>query len=251
MQYVYASMNTVVHALWLGTESLSHLEQLTLHSFAAFGSRVRLWHYDPIRARLPGGVELCDAGEILPRERIFRYPPNMILNFGHNSYAGFSDVFRYKVLYEHGGWWSDMDVTCLKPLDEVREDYWFRFHGVLSMVGNVMKVPARSELMKVCFERASEEVNGRQRDWHHAIRILCYNVERLGLGGHIHHDACNLDRLDFVYPLVHEPQGLDRLPPSWRFIHWMNSVVGQTYHPRSVMGRLMEKFGCPERKLHL
>jgi len=29
----------------------------------------------------------------------------------------YSDLFRYSVLHQMGGWWSDLDVVCLKPFD--------------------------------------------------------------------------------------------------------------------------------------
>jgi len=28
----------------------------------------------------------------------------------------FADLFRYKMLYEHGGWWVDLDLILLRPL---------------------------------------------------------------------------------------------------------------------------------------
>lgn len=163
----------------------------------------------------------------------------MILEFGGESYAGFSDVFRYKVLYEYGGWWTDLDVTYLKPISEITDPYWFRFHGVLSVVGNIMKVPVKSELMKESFEKAFKEHNGQQRDWHHAIRILCFYIELLGLSKYIHYEECNLDRLDRVSPLV---LSTIEYPSNWRFIHWMNSVVSKDYVENSTMDKLYKKY---------
>jgi hypothetical protein len=31
---------------------------------------------------------------------------------GKGTYAGFSDLFRYKMLFDRGGWWVDTDVVC-------------------------------------------------------------------------------------------------------------------------------------------
>src|SRR5574343_376774 len=134
----------IVNGLWLGSNKLSHLELLTLNSFSKY-CEFHLWHYEPISGKIPRKVVLRNGEEILPKERIFRYPEKMMLGFGGNSYVGFSEIFRYKVLYELGGWWSDMDVTLLKPLEEITDDYFFRNHGVLSVVGNIMKAPPKSE----------------------------------------------------------------------------------------------------------
>lgn len=243
------SQKIIVNGLWLGKNGLKQMEILTIKSFAAQGAEFHLWHYGDVQGKMPEGVILRDGNEILPKEKIFRYPSNMLLGFGGNSFVGFSEIFRYKVLYEIGGWWSDMDVVCLKPLDLIKDDYWFRFHGVLSVVGNIMKCPPKSELMKRCFERAVIEVNEKQRDWHHAIRILCYNIEFLGLDKYIHYDECNLDRLDHVRHLIEEKAQNWMIPQKWQFIHWMNSVITKEYAVGSVMDELYKAHGIQTRHI--
>lgn len=234
----------LVNALWLGKDYLSPLEILTVNSFVRHGAEFHLWTYEPIR-NVPAQAVVRDGNEILPQERIFRYPENMLLGLGAGSFVGFSELFRYKVLYEIGGWWSDMDVTCLKPLSLIETDYFFRFHGVLSVVGNIMKCPPKSELMRLCFDRAEKEVNEHQTDWHHAIRILCYYIEFLGLSQYIRSNACNLDRFDSSFmKLMQEPQELSTLPSEWYFLHWMNSLNARQYVTGSIMDRLLREYHC-------
>jgi hypothetical protein len=233
---------TVVNGLWLGNSKLTPLEMLTLNSFSRHGAEFHLWCYEKINTPLPPQIVIRNGNEILPKERIFKYPQKMMLNFGAGSYVGFSEIFRYKVLYDIGGWWSDMDVTCLKPIEDIEDPYFFRNHGVLSVVGNIMKVPPKSELMRLCYERASVEVNSQQDDWHHAIRILCYYIEYLGLSHYIHKDACNLDRLDSIWPYINEEMELDQIPRTWRFIHWMNSVIPKMYKKNSIFEKLLEEY---------
>lgn len=241
-------MFEVVNGLWLGRD-LGVMEELTLRSFTHFSHEFHLWHYTPLQGiKIPKGVVLRDGNEILPESRIFKYPQNMMLGFGGGSYVGFSEIFRYKVLYELGGWWSDLDITCLKNLEEVEDDYFFRNHGVLSVVGNIMKVPAKSELMLKCYERAEREVNEHQTDWHHAIRILCFNIEFLGLSRYIHLDACNLDRHDTIWELMKKPNSLKLLPRTWRFVHWTNSCMDADYAWGSVFEQLCYQFGCQQVK---
>lgn len=233
--------DNIVHALWIGRE-LQSLELLTIKSFLDMGAEFNLWTYKQLKTKIPKEVKLRDANEILKESSIFRYPKNTYLGFGGGSFAGFSDVFRYKLLYELGGWWTDMDVTCLKPLNEVTDDYWFRFHGVLSVVANIIKCPPKSKLMKLCFDRATKEMNENQRDWHHGIRILCYYIEFLNLAKYIHYEECNFDRADFVNKLVLETEGFEFLPTSWRFIHWMNTVINKNQVNDSVLDKLYKKY---------
>lgn len=239
----------IVNGMWLGNSVLGPMEELTLKSFADHGAEFHLWNYGNIRSKVPRGVILRDGNEIIPSDKIFKYPAKMLLGFGGGSYVGFSELFRYKVLHDIGGWWSDMDVVCLKPLQEVTDDYWFRFHGVLSVVGNIMKCPPKSDLMKMCYSKAVKEVNDRQTDWHLAIRILCFYIELLGLSEFVHNDQCNLDRLEHVNPLIWSVADNNTVPSKWRFIHWMNSVISKNYATGSVIDHLYKRHLVNERTL--
>ena len=93
-------------------------------------------------AGVPAGTVLCDATKILPASRIFQY-------YEHASYAGFANFFRYKLLLELGGWYSDTDEVCLRPF-EFDTEYVFSAQGIRTprLVNiNVMKVPPGSEIM--------------------------------------------------------------------------------------------------------
>ncbi|HRX36381.1 MAG TPA: hypothetical protein P5337_08280 [Aestuariivirga sp.] len=87
-----------VHMLWVSGE-LSRLARLSLASFRAHGYRVTLWSYDPRHL----GEGARDAAGILPKSRE---------DEGNLPYL--TSLFRYRVLAEHGGIWSDMDVVALK-----------------------------------------------------------------------------------------------------------------------------------------
>ncbi len=98
---------TTVSALWIG-DSLSPLERACIRSFLDKGLGYRLYCYRPV-ANVPAGCELLDAGTVLPESRIIRYTRGP----GKGSVALFSNMFRYKLLYESGGWWVDTDMFCL------------------------------------------------------------------------------------------------------------------------------------------
>ncbi|NLA24773.1 MAG: hypothetical protein GX879_07385 [Bacteroidales bacterium] len=208
--------NKIVHGLWIGTK-LSASELLTIASFQNCGHEFHLWAYDEIETKIPENCILHNAGEIIPRDKVFSYKYSNQFGHGKGSYAGFSDIFRYKLLYEKGGWWTDMDVTCLKPLD-FKEDYVFRTHQQLPLVGNIMKCPPKSELMKLCFEEASEKVTEENTDWHLPIEILCKNVENLDLSKFIK-EISNPDSWNFIRKLLRKNFSP---PPHWYVIHWVN-----------------------------
>ncbi len=257
------NVDNSVNALWIGP--LGELELLTLHSFSQHKADFTLWMYtEPIvvtldgrqkKCVLPPGITLRNADEILPKERVFKYPSKMHYGFCGETYIGFSELFRYKVLYERGGWWSDMDVTCLKPLTEITEPYFFRFHGVLPVVGNIMKVPPKSDLMKSCFETAEQEINEHTDDMFQAIEILCYYIRYYGLRNYISKTKCNMDHFWVMEPYftTYEP-----FPNEWHFVHWMRSALSACWsqnklkiREESTFHQLIEPFLHKSRKLHL
>jgi hypothetical protein len=83
--------------LWVSGE-LSRLARLSLASFRANGYRVVLWSYDAKRL----GEQADDAAEVLP------VAAGDISNMAH-----LTSLFRYRILAERGGIWSDMDVVAL------------------------------------------------------------------------------------------------------------------------------------------
>jgi len=100
-------MNTeTIQSLWVGNR-LSLMEQLSLRSFLAQGHTYHLYVYGDI-VDVPHGILLKDANTILPASRVFK-------NKGLDTYAAFSDFFRYRLLLMNGGWWVDTDMICMKP----------------------------------------------------------------------------------------------------------------------------------------
>jgi len=208
--------NKTVNALWIG-KTLSPTELLTIKSFLDNGHNFRLWSYDAIETKLPDGTDLRDANEIFPRKNVFCYKYSNQFGHGKGSYAGFSDIFRYKLLYLYGGWWTDMDVTCLKPLD-FDDEYVFRTHHDLPLVGNIMKCPKDSPLMKKCFEEAVAKVDANNRDWHLPIQILADNVKNMGLEAYIRHFS-NPDSWNLIRKMLSRNYHKDE---NWYVIHWVN-----------------------------
>ncbi|MCF8257355.1 MAG: hypothetical protein K9J06_07365 [Flavobacteriales bacterium] len=237
----------IFNALWIGNR-LSAVELLTINSHISQGHVFRLWAYEHLETPLPAGVLLADASEIIPKDEVFCYRKKNAFGHGKGSYAGFSDIFRYRLLYERGGWWTDMDITCLRPIFTDRP-YFFRPHHDLPVVGNVMKCPAGSELMKMCYDQAMIEVNAENTDWLRPIRILNDNICELGLEGYISREVSNHDRWDITSRFIWKE---DEIPEQWLFIHWQNeewrtrNVNRADFYHRSALAKLMAKHGLFE-----
>ncbi|MCB9204936.1 MAG: hypothetical protein H6603_08170 [Flavobacteriales bacterium] len=239
--------NRIVNGLWIGPR-LSLLERLTIKSFVDNGHEFRLWCYGKLEEDVPNGSFLMNANDILDESRVFRYRNRNQFGHGKGSVSGFSDIFRYKLLHDLGGWWVDMDVTCLKPLD-FSAPYYFRAHHELPLVGNVMKAPKGCTLMQHCFEQASAGVTENNTDWHKPITILAENVETLKLKEHVQSEHSTTDQWDVLrrYLYTNEP-----LPESWFYVHWMNEEwrtrgldkydfrIGSAYFLRLVQHGLVE-----------
>lgn len=82
------------------------MEKLCLSSFLKNGHAVHLYSYEEI-PDVPKGVISKDAEEIIPKN-MFDY--RTFINNGT-----FADYFRYKLLFDRGGWWVDTDLICIQP----------------------------------------------------------------------------------------------------------------------------------------
>lgn len=213
--------NRIVHGMWFG-ETLSRLELLTLHSFTHFGHEFHLWAYDDLsRHDLPEGVVLKDATKIIPRENVFaKRGTDPETGVGRNSFgAPFSDLFRFKLLRDHGGIWVDMDVTCLRPLD-FKGEFAFRPHR-LGVVGSILKCPPKSPFMRRVYTETARRVTP-ESPYLLPNRILSQRVFEMKLERFILPTMSNPDSWhDYVRPMIEGPL---EIPPAWYAIHWINEM---------------------------
>ena len=150
-------MKNSVQSLWVGSE-LSELEILSIKSFQKVGHRFILYTYEKIK-NIPSGTIVRDGNNIMKKKDLFKYK---------NSFLPFSDIFRYKMLYEKGGYWVDLDMIALKPL-RFKEPYIFssertiqkgpyrnRTKTEIANIG-ILKAPPKSAFYKELFERCITE----------------------------------------------------------------------------------------------
>jgi len=144
----------IIQSLWIGGE-LSVMERLCIASFLRNGHEFHLYAYNDV-TKVPEGAVLKDAGDIIGSDRIFKYKDR-------DTYAGFSNVFRYKLLFERGNYWVDTDVVCLKPFTSESDYVFAKSKRVKSDGGDlvpfwiescVIKTPPGAEVMNYCYEES-------------------------------------------------------------------------------------------------
>ena len=139
----------IFQSLWLG-KRLSVMEQLSIRSFLDQGYSFHLYTYQDVE-NIPQGTTICRGEEILPADEIFCYQSG----YGKGSYSAFSNCFRYKLLLDRGGWWTDLDSVCLRPLDFDDQHVLGNERvpdGRCQPAAGLIKVPPGSRLIAYCWE---------------------------------------------------------------------------------------------------
>ena len=126
----------IANAIWIGSE-LGPIQAACLRSFLRAGHRTRLHCYrKPVD--VPKGVELADAGALLPESQLIRHKES-------GSYALFSDLLRYRILREGLGLYVDCDIFCIRPIED--ENYIFGWSTPKAINGAVLKLPCDSPIL--------------------------------------------------------------------------------------------------------
>jgi hypothetical protein len=172
-----------IQSLWIG-ERLSPLEALSIQSFLAHGYEFHLYRYNDIN-NIPSGVTVRDGREILGSEWIFCYQRGP----GKGSYSAFSNLFRYRMLLVNGGWWSDLDMVCIRPFDLDGEyvfssEYSFQMPDRIVNCG-VIKAPPNSEIMNYCWEYCLQQKKEELQWGEIGPRLLGSAVRRFNLHNHV------------------------------------------------------------------
>ena len=161
-------MAEAIQGLWIG-RPLSALERLAMTSFLRHGHEYHLYCYDDVGG-VPAGVLLKDGNEIVPASEIFSYQHGP----ARGSLSAFSNLFRYKLLLERGGWWADTDAVCLRPWDFPAPIVVASEHtrGPQAKVASgVMKLPAGHPVAALCYDAASR-VDRENLQWGEAGSVL-------------------------------------------------------------------------------
>lgn len=148
---IWNNENLIVQSLWIG-EKIEIFEQICILSYINKGHEFHLYTYGPVK-NVPKECKVKDANEIIPEKEIFYYSEQQSLS-GFKSPAAFSNMFRYKLLYDKGGYWVDTDMVCVKTFD-FTDSYVFSSELTnrrQSINAGVIKCPPGSDFAKYCYE---------------------------------------------------------------------------------------------------
>lgn len=126
---------------------MGRIERACLRSVLRQGHSLALYCYRP-PAGMPEGIELRDAADVLPEERVVRHRTG--------SVALFSNLFRYELQRRELGTWLDCDAYLLAPLD-TEAPYLFGEYEPGEINGGVLRIPADSPMLGGLIEPFSEE----------------------------------------------------------------------------------------------
>lgn len=233
-----------IQSLWIGP-TLSAMERLSIRSFLTHGYSFHLYAYEAVTG-VPEGAEVRCGTEILPREKIFCYRRG----HGKGSPSAFSNMFRYKLLLEKGGWWTDLDSVCLRRLDFADAHvagYEREPNGTTHLAVGLLKAPAGSPLMERCWTRCRTMNQNRIRWGQMGPRLYATAVRDTGM------NVCALAP-DAFYPIdywsVDQLVAPRDLPGQSHSIHLWNSQWKKAgldpdanYEPNSIYERLKRRFG--------
>ncbi|HJG03673.1 MAG TPA: hypothetical protein K8V99_03675 [Megamonas funiformis] len=253
-----------IQMLWVG-KKLSSIEQLSIRSFLANGHPVHLYVYEDV-VGIPEGTTVLDANKIISSTQIFKVA---------GSYALFADLFRWKLLLDKGGYYSDMDVICIKPFT-FEDDIiigWEKNGDFLTQT--IMKFPPQNPLVEIMYNSAKYPTKIFKHDnWKTILKKLYYlfsrkEVKAIGWGesagplaltrAYKQYDN-NISPLDsnVFYPIpwtmarkIIEPNftTIDNLPKNTHAIHLWNEVwrregidKNREYPSNTLLGELFNKY---------
>lgn len=221
-------------SFWEGP-TLGFLERACLSSFLSQGHQIELYGFRKPQG-LPHGVHWKKAEEIVPETELFENPSQP------GSFAGFSNIFRYRLLQRIETTWIDLDVMSHNWPPNEDHAQLLGFENTQGTVnGAVLRLPRDDELLYELDRIASMTDTKRLRWGQLGPNLITQEVVRLG-------------RLEVVMPqsVFYEIEALEtwrlfdpsqaeyvdrRLQDSWA-VHLWNKVLLQT-------GPELRKFSAP------
>lgn len=248
-----------IQMLWVRGR-LTKLERLSITSHLQNGHPVHLFSYEPI-PNLPPGTTCEDARAILPESAIFTNPSSE----GYGGLSMFSNFFRYQLLLQRGGIWSDCDSVCIKPLTFASDMEYFFATERLPDQNNappgirvnccVFKAPPGSAVVARALEIA-QATDLMTAPWASAgPRALHQAVTELGLTRFVlTPEAINPIAWWQIQTLV---SGFTMLPANTHAVHFYNEIWRRNffdknadYDPSSLFERLKARYLCCRKTAH-
>lgn len=131
-------------SLWVGN-SMTRIQEISLSSFIYHNHNLILYVYD-LDMVVPKGVKKADARLIMDESELFLV---------QNTYAAFSDLFRYRMIKKTGLAWVDADTVCLSPNWKDLGDTYACLEND-TVVGGVLSLPQNSKALDYLIKESTE-----------------------------------------------------------------------------------------------
>jgi len=159
-----------INSLWVG-DRLNFIERLCVQSALATGHGFRLFSYEPDKLQgVPDGVELRDAAEIMPRDKLITYADTGAVALGAN-------FWRYHLLSKGFSPWCDMDLLFVRPFPN--DPYVFGWEHAGWINNAVMAAPPDSAFVHDLLNLPRPNV---RPPWFGPRRSLLFYLRRLRTG---------------------------------------------------------------------
>ena len=110
-------------------------------SALSVGHRFTLYSYTAEKlCGVPSGVDVRDANEVVPYKTLARYFDGGWATLG-------TDFFRYAMQAKGLGYWVDLDLYFLRPVD-FHDEYVFGWEHETSINGTVLRLPSDSAMVR-------------------------------------------------------------------------------------------------------
>lgn len=220
MEESLITADRVIHFVWIG-EDLPLMGQLSIKLFQKHGFTPHLWSYNKI-LNVPDGVVPREASEILGKDSIFTFQgfaPGLE-NGGKGSVSHWSDIFQLKLLQKYGGWYSQLDVACLKVPEPC--EYYFAQHGRPEICNTfIMRTPKGAPFLEDCITELMAKINKSTMStisWLDSMRIV---------GSHVHTKLPQFVSKNTFECGCHVFTDTNAMPNAqYEFIHWCNAICG-------------------------
>lgn len=217
----------VVHLVWPVGPQLTRMELLNLRLWLRHGVVPHLWSYDHSQtADAPAEVVRREARDVLPASSLFRFNSErgFAAGAGKGSLAHWSDQFQLAMLHREGGWYAQMDVSCLRRPDPTPETYFAPLAATV-MQACVMATPpgqAWTAAALAELQRTHHAGTAGSIGWFDSMACISRHVHEAGLAGFIGAGATLEDDVAPRYML-----GTERPVEGVHFLHWSNAGHGR------------------------
>lgn len=227
----------IIHFYWAGGR-LSYLQYLSIVSFRKHNPLWKVWLWTP---KTPSNIKptweseehkdeykgkdylaitkkLCEVMEVDIEDNLHEVQR--------------SDYIRWKILYDNGGVWSDIDILYLKPIDSVIGDYdcTICYDGHHHLIGFYITKPEQKIYLDIFNEAKSRLLNPFSNDYQFigSRMVKSELIGNMRTGGY-NAKVFNIP-MDIVYPYTSDPKDIeellfgsqDKTTENTIGIHWYN-----------------------------